>query len=173
MAVKTSRLFHPRIKPEKRISRDDWPDPEPGPYRSRESRLRSGKVTEDGKLPKSICVDLQKEFWDIGIQAIIQISSIDLDHERPEYPGEDWHVQGQLNERICATVMYCYSSENIAAVSISFRNRCGNEDLMSLNTLTRTTKQTEDVYGVEDLKPAIQELGSVTIREGLAISFPN
>lgn len=96
MAVKTSRLFHPRINPENRISRDDWPDPEPGPYRSRESRLRSGKVTENGKLPNSICVDLQKEFWDIGIQAIIQISSIDLDHERPEYPGEDWHVQGQL-----------------------------------------------------------------------------
>lgn len=44
---------------------------------------------------------------------------------------------------------------------------------MSLNSLTRTTKETEEVYGVEDLKPAVQELGSVIIRAGRAISFPN
>ncbi|KAL8906012.1 MAG: hypothetical protein Q9207_002297 [Kuettlingeria erythrocarpa] len=139
IAVKTSQLFYPRIDPEKRTSRENLPDPEPGPYRSCESRLRSGKLIKDGKLPTSIRVDLQKEFWDIGIQAVIQVSSVDLDQERPEYPGEDWHVQ----------------------------------DLMSLNSLTRTTKETEEVYGVEDLKPAIQELGSVIIREGRVISFPN
>ncbi|KAL8751119.1 MAG: hypothetical protein Q9184_006170 [Pyrenodesmia sp. 2 TL-2023] len=38
---------------------------------------------------------------------------------------------------------------------------------MSLNSLTRTTKATEDVYGVEDLQPAVQEQGSVMIREAL------
>lgn len=96
VAVKTPQLFYPRIDPEKRISRQDWPDPEPGPYRSYESRLWSGKLTEDGNLPTSVRVDLQKEFWDIGIQAVIQVSRIDLNQERPNYPGEDWHVQGQL-----------------------------------------------------------------------------
>lgn len=44
---------------------------------------------------------------------------------------------------------------------------------MSLNSLTKTTKTTEDVYGVEDLRPALQEQGSVMIREGRVISFPN
>lgn len=44
---------------------------------------------------------------------------------------------------------------------------------MSLNTLTSTTKATENVYGVEDLQPAVQEHGSVVIREGRVISFPN
>lgn len=96
VAVKTPQLFYPRIDPEKRISGQDWPDPEPGPYRSYESRLWSGKLTEDGNLPTSVRVDLQKEFWDIGIQAVIQVSRIDLNQERPNYPGEDWHVQGQL-----------------------------------------------------------------------------
>lgn len=61
----------------------------------------------------------------------------------------------------------------MSEASISFRHRCDSEDLMSLNSLTRTTKETEEVYGVEDLKPAIQELGSVIIREGRVISFPN
>ncbi|KAL9637114.1 MAG: hypothetical protein Q9204_001998 [Flavoplaca sp. TL-2023a] len=180
MHVKTSNLFYPRIDPEKQISREGLPDPEPGPYRSCESRLRSGKLTGNGKLPTLVRVDLRKEFWDIGIQAIIQVSNIELGEEKPEYPGEDWHVQGQLrltkdmeNERICATVMYCYSCENVSDASISFRHRCSSEDLMSLNTLTRTTKATEDVYGVEDLQPAVQEHGSVIIREGRVISFPN
>lgn len=82
-------------------------------------------------------------------------------------------MNGVKNERICATVMYCYSCENMSDASISFRHRCSSEDLMSLNALTRTTKETEDVYGVEDLKPAVQEQGSVIIREGRVISFPN
>lgn len=77
------------------------------------------------------------------------------------------------NERICASVVYCYDCDNISEASISFRHRCSTEDLTSLNTLTRTTKETEDIYGVEDLKPAVQEQGSVAIREGRAISFPN
>lgn len=96
MAVKTSQLFDPRIDPEQRTSRQDLPDPDPGSYRSFESRVRSVNLTEEGKLPTSARVDLQKEFWDIGIQAVIQVSSIDLDQERPHSSGENWHVQGQL-----------------------------------------------------------------------------
>ncbi|KAI4140063.1 MAG: hypothetical protein LQ341_003980, partial [Variospora aurantia] len=173
MHVKTPQLFNPRIDPEKRISHKNLPDPEPGSYRSCESRITSVHLTADGELPTQVRVDLQKEFWDIGIQAIIEVSSIDLDEERPKFPGEEWHVQGLLNERICASVVYCYDCDNISEASISFRHRCSTEDLMSLNTLTRTTKETEDIYGVEDLKPAVQEQGSVAIREGRAISFPN
>lgn len=82
-------------------------------------------------------------------------------------------MDGIKNERIYTTVAYCYSCKNISEASISFRYRCSSEDLMSLNTLTRTTKATEEVYGVEDLKPAVQEHGSVMIREGRVISFPN
>lgn len=96
MAVKTAQLFYPRIDPEQRTSRENLPDTEPGHYRSCEFRLRAGKLVENGTLPTSLRVDLQKEFWDIGIQAVIQIFGIDLDQDRPRYPGEDWHVQGQL-----------------------------------------------------------------------------
>ncbi|KAL8914320.1 MAG: hypothetical protein Q9171_001040 [Xanthocarpia ochracea] len=96
MPVKTSKLLYPRIDPAKRKGRKEYPDPEPGPYRSWQSRLRTLRPNKDGKLPTSARVDLQKEFWDIGIQAVIQVTSFDLHPENPEYPGEDWHVQGML-----------------------------------------------------------------------------
>ncbi|KAL8775922.1 MAG: hypothetical protein Q9203_002485 [Teloschistes exilis] len=159
--VKTSQLLYPRIDPAELKDREDYPDPEPGPYRPWQSRVRNVKVSEDAKLPTSARVDLQKEFWDVGIQAVIQVTSIDLHSDIPEYSGQDWHVQGQLNERICATVVYCYSCENISEASISFRHRCSSDALEWLNTVTTTTKATEDVYGVEDMKPAVQEQGSV------------
>ncbi len=96
MALKTPKLFSRRIDPEERMSGRNFPDLEPGPYRSLEQRARSDYLNADGKLHKSKHVDLRKEFWDVGIQAIIQVSSIDLDTERPECSGEEWHVQGQM-----------------------------------------------------------------------------
>ncbi|KAI4202378.1 MAG: hypothetical protein LQ350_002596 [Teloschistes chrysophthalmus] len=164
--VKTPKLLRPRIDPAQLKGRKEYPDPEPGPYQPWQSRVRHWDLAEDVKLPTSARVDLQKEFWDVGIQAVIQVTSIDLHFEMPEYPGESWHVQGQLNERICATVVYCYSCENISEASLSFRHRCSTDAHQWLNTVTRTTKETEDVYGVEDSTWAVQELGSVMIREG-------
>lgn len=96
MALKTSKLFERRIDPVKRISGTKFPDLEPGPYRSLEQRARSDRLNAQGRLKKSVHVDLQKEFWDVGVQVVIQVSSIDLDTERREYPGEEWHVQGQM-----------------------------------------------------------------------------
>jgi hypothetical protein len=101
MALKMPRLFSRRIDPEERVSGRKFPDLEPGPYRSLEQRARSESLNTQGKLHTSVHVNLQKEFWDVGIQAIIQVSSIDLDTERPEYPGEEWHVQGQLVSTPC------------------------------------------------------------------------
>ncbi|KAL8660410.1 MAG: hypothetical protein Q9202_006575 [Teloschistes flavicans] len=96
VAVKTSELLYPRIDPAKLKGRKEYPDPEPGPYRPWQSRVRTLRLTEDANLPTSARVDLQKEFWDVGIQAVIQATSIELHAEKPEYPGEDWHAQGQL-----------------------------------------------------------------------------
>ncbi|KAL8855918.1 MAG: hypothetical protein Q9178_007432 [Gyalolechia marmorata] len=96
MPVKTSKLLYPRIDPAKRKEHKDYPDPEPGIYRSWQSRLRTLRLNKDGELPTSARVDLAKEFWDIGIQAVIQVTSFNLHPEKPEHPDEDWHVQGML-----------------------------------------------------------------------------
>lgn len=77
------------------------------------------------------------------------------------------------NERICASVVYCYDCENILDASMSFRSRVSNEEPMWLNSVTKTTMETEDVYDIEDLTSAVQELGHLTIREDRVISFPN
>ena len=95
-SLKTPKLFTRRIDPEQRTSRESRPDPEPGPYRPLKSRARSEYLDKENRLHRSVHVDLQREFWDIGIQTIIQVSSVSLSPTNPSYPGEDWHVQGQL-----------------------------------------------------------------------------
>lgn len=198
MALKTSKLFNRGIDPEKCISGRKLPDLEPGLYRSLEQRARSDCLNAQGRLKKSVHVDLQKEFWDVGIQAVVQVSSIDLNTERPEYPGEEWYVQGQMvsrstcwrrpwrkahvdlrlihseqNERICGTVLYCYSSSNISEAKVSFRHRVSNDEAISLSTLARSAEACEDAYGIKDIGPAVQVLGDVIMREDRTISFPN
>ncbi len=44
---------------------------------------------------------------------------------------------------------------------------------MDLNTLTETTTETEDIYGIKDGEPTLQVLGDVTVRPNRAICFPN
>jgi len=79
----------------------------------------------------------------------------------------------EQNERICATVLYCYSSSNIFEVSISFRHRVSNDEAISLSSVARSVKECEDAYGIKDLGPAVQILGDVKIREDRTISYPN
>ena len=69
---------------------------EPGSYCAPEKRAPRTYLDEHSQIRDSVSVDLQKEFWDIGIQVIVKVTTIDLTPERPEYDGEPWHVQGQL-----------------------------------------------------------------------------
>lgn len=197
VTLRSPKLYHRRVDPAERISGDYiWPQREPGSYQSLVSRIRSAYLDKDTGLKRSVHVDFKREFRDAGIQVIIQVSSIDPTPEEPNYPGQEWHVQGQLacmtagesicpllssgfvltcpqNERICASVVYCYNCENILNASMSFRSRVSNEEPMWLNTVTETTMETEDMYDIEDLTPAVQELGDLTIQENRVISFLN
>ncbi|KXN91116.1 Putative L-type lectin-domain containing receptor kinase I.4 [Leucoagaricus sp. SymC.cos] len=58
-------------------------------------------------------VDLKKDFSDTGPQVIVKLINIHLTLENPKYSGGTWHVEGQLNERTCATAIYYYDMENI------------------------------------------------------------
>ncbi|KAL1979846.1 hypothetical protein VTN96DRAFT_5054 [Rasamsonia emersonii] len=85
--------------------------PEPGEFES------GSMMTGDWK------VDLRKEFHENGLQVIVKLANIELTPEKPEYEGGSWHVEGQLNEHICATALYYYSNENITPSTLSFRQR--------------------------------------------------
>ncbi|KAJ5823964.1 hypothetical protein N7447_006304 [Penicillium robsamsonii] len=43
---------------------------------------------------------------------IVRIHSIELDPETPSFPGEDWHTEGNANERIVANAIYALVYES-------------------------------------------------------------
>ncbi|KAG8912587.1 hypothetical protein FRC00_004197, partial [Tulasnella sp. 408] len=55
------------------------------------------------------------------VQVIVKLANIHLTPEKPVYPGGSWHVEGMANERIIASGIYYYDSENIGESELSFR----------------------------------------------------
>lgn len=55
-------------------------------------------------------------------------SLAELTPEKPNYDGGSWHIEGQLNERICASALYYYDSENITESFLAFRQKVTGED---------------------------------------------
>lgn len=99
------------------------------------------------------------------LQVIVQLANIELTPENPEYHGGDWHVEGMLNERICATALYYYDSDNVTPSRLSFSSS--------------NPWQTHNVYEEEAYKSiygsdgTLIDLGSVLTREGRLLVFPN
>lgn len=117
--------------------------------------------------------DLRKEFAATGLQIIVKLANIELTPEKPEYQGGNWHVEGQLNEHICATALYYYSSSNITPSSLAFRQQTGD--------FTRGTIQYRQwhydwlpaIFGCTQGGPTVQYVGGVDTREGRLLTFPN
>ncbi|KAJ2257303.1 hypothetical protein GGI13_000942 [Coemansia sp. RSA 455] len=109
------------------------------------------------------------------LQAIVKMSSIELTLERQIYGGEDWSVVGLANERIIATGILFYDVENIAQSSLRFREALCcyylEADLYDIDSVVKA-------YGIErsrleDGDHVSQELGSVGIKDGRCVVFPN
>jgi hypothetical protein len=117
-------------------------------------------------------VDLRKKFAESGLQIIFKLANIHLTPEKPEYEGGSWHVEGALNEHICATALYYYDQENITDSYLSFRQSIDAEE-MTMKPAQSEYTSLEMYYGVEQDGPALQELGKVLTREGRMLAFPN
>ena len=160
------------------IDRDPFIVYEPGPFRPPE---RSGRhinryLDESGRYDPAISVDLKREFWNIGLQMVLAMQDIDLTTANPEFLGEDWHIQGQSNERICATAYYVYSTRNLSSKNpptLSFRCRINPEEGEFADGEIASPPYAPNCYGTEDGDPLIEELGSVALREGRLVVFPN
>jgi hypothetical protein len=61
------------------------------------------------------------KFRKSGLQVIVKMASIELTPQKPCFPEGSWHVEGLMNEHICATALYYLDSENITPSSLSFR----------------------------------------------------
>ncbi|KAL1408398.1 hypothetical protein Q8F55_005210 [Vanrija albida] len=92
---------------------------------------------------------------------IVQFTNIELTPEKPEYHGGKWHVEGLINERICATALYYYDVDNVTPSRLSF----GSTNPWYPHNAPNYNKE-EDGQGHLDL-------GSVQTREGRLLAFPN
>ncbi|KAL3432651.1 hypothetical protein BDV09DRAFT_197522 [Aspergillus tetrazonus] len=68
-------------------------------------------------------IALQDEFREHGLQVVVRIHGIELGPETPSFPGEEWHTEGNTNERIVANSIYVNDSENMSEPQISFWQR--------------------------------------------------
>ena len=91
------------------------------------------RAFESYQRPVDEEVNLRKEFGVHGLQVIVKLANIELTPEKSTYDGGSWHVEGQLNERICATALYYYDSKNISDNSLAFRQRT-DEDGFEMKT---------------------------------------
>ncbi|KAJ2851732.1 hypothetical protein IWW36_000877 [Coemansia brasiliensis] len=110
------------------------------------------------------------------LQAIFKMSNIHLTPDNPEYEGGNWHVEAMSNERIVATGIYYYDVENITESNLSFRESV--EEYFEYEQGDRDgVNRAYGIYDNEDVDddevPLIQHIGSVEVKNGRCIVFPN
>jgi septum formation topological specificity factor MinE len=121
---------------------------------------------------------LIERFRQSGLQIIVKLASIELTPEKPHFPVGGWHVEGQMNESICATALYYLDSENITDSSLSFRMQTSaymNDD-RGYDVGQDAYHWMEAVYGTSlgcGNAPCLQNYGNVQTRQGRLLAFPN
>jgi Protein of unknown function (DUF4246) len=138
------------------------------------------QTPEQGKAVSREVLPFVEQFHASGLQVIVKLATIELTPEKPSYNGGTWHVEGQLNEHICASALYYYSSENITESRLGFRQMCvADVDTLYGGGLRRVKHEQDDhtflqaIFGCNNEEAAVQEIGSVFCKEGRLITFPN
>jgi hypothetical protein len=107
------------------------------------------------------------------LQVIVKLANIVLTPEDPKYKGGVWHVEGMTNERIVATGIYYYASENISESRLEFRQAVKMPDLEFLDEKDEKQSMAAAIYGIIQGSPGNQKLGSILTKEDRCIVFPN
>lgn len=102
------------------------------------------------------------------MQVIVKIANIIITPDNPEYYGGVWHVEGMLNERIVASGIYYYMSENISESLLSFREAVSEPEHEQDDS-----RGVREIYGLEKNRALCQQRESVITREDRCIAFPN
>ena len=164
----TNQRFHVAV-----LGREPAVMTEPGGFRPPSQRATKQWLDSQDRFHDWLLVDLKKEFWNIGLQMILHVREINLDPQTPSYQGEEWHVQGRMNERICATATYVYSSHNTTAASLSFRRRINAEEAMLAKDSIQSPPWAPELYGARSGDPVIQHMGDITLSENRIVTYPN
>jgi hypothetical protein len=108
------------------------------------------------------------------LQVIVKLANIELTPENPRYGGGSWHVEGQQNEHICATALYYYSCHNIKSSQLAFRQFVDSESVYYGYPYEQNQHHfLEELFGCENGRAGVQDVGKVETREGRLLTFPN
>lgn len=102
------------------------------------------------------------------VQVIVKLANIELTPGNPNYKGGVWHVEGMENERIVATGIYYYHSENIAESHLQFRQAIKEPDYQQ-----NDNRGVREIYGLNDNDELNIPLGHVVTQSDRCIAFPN
>ena len=142
-------------------------------FRPPEQRATKTWIDSQGRWQDFIFVDLKKEFWNIGLQMVLDVQDISLGPQKTGYEGEEWHVQGQRNERICATAIYVYGAHNTTPAQLSFRKRVHVEEAVIAKDYIQEPPWAPEIYGARHGDPVIQHMGDINLREARLLTYPN
>jgi hypothetical protein len=130
-------------------------------------RLRGKPFVSEPKwdgIPELTPVDIR----DFKLKVIVKLANIHLTPEKPEYTGGTWHVEGQINEDIVATILYYYDSENITDSRLAFR--VSQEQPQYEQNDTYGVRK---IYGLKNDDVLSLPIGSVQCNEDNVVVFPN
>lgn len=109
--------------------------------------------------------------------------SVYVDNDSTEFEGGSWHTEGMLNERICATALFYYDSENITDCHLDFRALADREDLtINLNYEQHQHIPIERTFAIPNTnRDTLQYIGGVLTTNSpstgdtdtRAVFFPN
>ncbi|KAJ5889001.1 hypothetical protein N7495_009042 [Penicillium taxi] len=119
---------------------------------------------------------LAQKFAQSGLQVIVKMASIELTPEKPDFPVGGWHVEGQLNEHICATALYYLDSDNVSTSNLSFRMQTSaylNDDIDVGQDSYHWLEQIYGTYLGGRNSPCLQNYGEVETHQGRLLAFPN
>jgi hypothetical protein len=118
-------------------------------------------------------INLVDKFRSSGLQIIFKLANIHLTPDKPTYEGGTWHVEGALNEHICATALYYYDQQNVTDSELAFRQSIGIQELMG-KPPQNEHDAVEMLYGVQnESSPPVQVLGAVKTSHQRMLVFPN
>ncbi|KAJ5648545.1 hypothetical protein N7490_004917 [Penicillium lividum] len=132
------------------------------------------QLAED--LPSSVRIEhgvnLNDHYKDRGLQVITRIMPVDLTPETPFYETP-WHVEGQMNEHICAAAFLFFDSTNMEEPLMEFRNIVEVETLSEVNHEPGDFVWLKQVFGMENGEPAVQRPGAIRCPTGRVVMFPS
>lgn len=123
--------------------------------------------------PQPPTLDIHTEFAHRGLQIIVKFANIELSPEKPTYNGGAWHVEGQMNEHICATALYYYDNENITESHLGFRQQSETSDAEEQSYPQGVHGWVREVYGCDPDGSSVQSIGTITCSENRLLTFPN